>query len=72
MFIAHDLDADNLELLRTRRLTAVLHHDLNADIRQACRLLLQARGVLPGSPVTLPSQVQVVTPYNEPSAFRSS
>ena len=32
-------------------------------------LLLQAGGVLPGSPVTLPSQVQVVTPYNEPSAY---
>ena len=65
-FVAHDLDADNRRLLRTGRLSAVLHHDLRADLRRACRLLLQARGVLPGSPVTVASQVQVVTPYNEP------
>jgi LacI family transcriptional regulator len=67
-FIAHDLDADNTQLLRTRQISAVLHHDLNADLQRACRLLLQARGVLPGSPASLPSQVQVVTPFNEPPA----
>jgi LacI family transcriptional regulator len=68
VFVAHDLDADNLALLRTGRLTFVLHHDLKADMRRACRLLLQAGGVLPGSPTSLPSQVQVVTRYNEPAA----
>lgn len=66
VFVAHDLDVDNRALLRGRELSAVLHHDLRADLRRAARLLLQARGVLPGSPVTVPSQVQVVTPYNEP------
>jgi LacI family transcriptional regulator len=66
VFVAHDLDADNRRLLRTRRISAVLHHDLRADMRRACRLLLQARGVLPGSPASIPSQVQVVTPFNEP------
>lgn len=66
VFVAHDLDADNRRLLRGRRLSAVLHHDLRADLRRACRLLLQARGVLPGSPATVPSQIQVVTPFNEP------
>ena len=69
VFVAHDLDAENRRLLRDRRLTAVLHHDLRADMRRACRLLLQARGVLPGSPVSVPSQVQVVTPFNEPSSL---
>jgi LacI family transcriptional regulator len=69
VFVAHDLDADNRRLLRTRRISAVLHHDLRADLRRACRLLLQANGVLPGSPVTVPSQVQVVTPFNEPSTL---
>lgn len=68
VFVAHDLDADNVALLRTRQVTAVLHHDLRADMRRACRLLLQAGGVLPGSPTSLPSQVQVVTPFNEPAA----
>jgi LacI family transcriptional regulator len=66
VFVAHDLDADNVALMRQRRITAVLHHDLRADLRRACRLLLQARGVLPGSPLTVASQVQVVTPFNEP------
>jgi LacI family transcriptional regulator len=68
VYVAHDLDGDNRDLLRTRRISAVLHHDLRADMRRACRLLLQARGVLPGKPVSIPSQVQVVTPYNEPAS----
>jgi LacI family transcriptional regulator len=67
VYVAHDLDSDNRELLRTRRISAVLHHDLRADMRRACRLLLQARGVLRGRPVSIASQVQVVTPYNEPA-----
>jgi LacI family transcriptional regulator len=67
VYVAHDLDGDNRALLRTRKISAVLHHDLRADMRRACRLLLQARGVLPGKPASIPSQVQVVTPYNEPA-----
>ena len=67
VFVAHDLDGDNRSLLRTRRISAVLHHDLRADMRHACRLLLQAGGVIPGRIGTVPSQVQVVTPYNEPA-----
>lgn len=70
-YIAHDLDGDNRGLLRTRRISAVLHHDLRADMRRAGRLLLQARGVLPGAPSNMPSQVQVVTPYNEPTLLRA-
>ncbi len=69
VFVAHDLDADNRRLLRTRRISAVLHHDLRADMRRACRLLLQARGELPGSPASVPAQIQVVTPFNEPSTL---
>jgi LacI family transcriptional regulator len=68
-FITHDLDGDNLGLLRRRRISAVLHHDLRDDLRRACRLLMQAHGALPGVPHSLPSQVQVITPYNEPSAL---
>ena len=64
--IGHDLDDDNVTLLRRGQLTAVLHHDLRSDVQQACRLILQARGALPGRPFSRPSQIQVVTPYNEP------
>jgi LacI family transcriptional regulator len=69
VYVAHDLDGDNRTLLRTGKISAVLHHDLRADMRRACRLVLQARGILPGKPVSIPSQVQVVTPYNEPASI---
>jgi LacI family transcriptional regulator len=66
-FVAHDLDGDNLTLLRRRQLTAVLHHDLRSDLAEAARLVLHARGVLPGRPWSRTSQIQVVTPFNEPN-----
>jgi LacI family transcriptional regulator len=72
IFVAHDLDRDNVSLLREGRLSVVLHHDLSADLRRGVHLLLQARGQLPGVPTTLPSPVQVITRYNEPSALRRS
>ncbi len=64
--IAHDLDDDNAALLRSRRISAVLHHDLRADMRRACRVVMQAHEALPGVATTVPSQIQVVTPFNEP------
>ncbi|WP_432564035.1 LacI family DNA-binding transcriptional regulator [Kineococcus sp. SYSU DK003] len=68
-FVAHDLDAENVVLLRARRLTAVLHHDLRADVRRVCRAVMQAQGALPGRPSSHPSQIQVVTPFNEPAGL---
>ena len=69
VFVAHDLDQDNTELLRTQRVSYVLHHDLRADVRRACRIVMQAHGALPGTPRSVPSHVHVVTPFNQPSAF---
>lgn len=69
VLVGHDLDADNLTLLRRHQITAVLHHDLRADARQACRLLLQHHGALPGRASAAPSSIQVVTPYNVPPAL---
>jgi LacI family transcriptional regulator len=65
-FIAHDLDSDNARLLRAGRISAVLHHDLQADMRRACHLVMQAQGALPGGIHSWPSSIQVVTPYNQP------
>ena len=65
-FVAHDLDGDNVTMLRRRQLTAVLHHDLRSDLQEAARLILHARGALPGRPWSRTSQIQVITPYNEP------
>ena len=66
MFIGHDLDHDNTRLLRDRRLSAVLHHDLNEDMRRACQIIMQAHKVLPGPIVAWPSNIHVITPYNVP------
>jgi LacI family transcriptional regulator len=49
VFIAHDLDADNRQLLRAGRISVVLHNDLRADARLALRLILQERGALPAA-----------------------
>ncbi|VEG56751.1 regulatory protein LacI [Mycolicibacterium aurum] len=65
VFVAHDLDADNVRLLRDGRISAVLHNDLRADARLALRLILQERGALPVEPVR-PVPIQVITPYNVP------
>ncbi len=65
VFVAHDLDTDNRRLLAEGRLSAVLHHDLRADVHRACRLLMQAAGAVTGVR-TGSSPVHVVTPYNVP------
>ncbi len=67
VFVGHDLDADNLELLRTGRIDLVLHHDLREDARHAVRAVLQHHGLAPGSPTSAPSGVQVVTAHNIPA-----
>ena len=57
VFIGHDLDEDNRELLQQGKLSAVLHHDLRADMRRACLAILS--GIAPEL-----SQVLVITPFN--------
>ena len=68
VFVAHDLDGDNHDLLRRRRLSAVLHHDLHADAARALRLVMQAHGAVPGDPTTDPAPVHVITPHNIPGS----
>lgn len=67
VFIAHDLDADNGQLLAARRINAVLHHDLKQDMRMACRHIMQAKGALREVAGAAVSPVQVVTPFNLPA-----
>ncbi len=66
VYVAHDLDADNEELLRTGRIDLVLHHDLRADVRRACEQLLRAHDLLPGAPTSWPAPVEVITRHNIP------
>ncbi len=67
VFIAHDLDRDNRELLAAGRVSAVLYHDLRRDMHRACQIIMQAHGALDGPIVTAPAAIQVVTPFNIPS-----
>ncbi|WP_030421172.1 LacI family DNA-binding transcriptional regulator [Streptomyces sp. SCSIO 75703] len=68
VFVAHDLDQDNTRLLREHRLSAVLHHDLRHDLREACHTVMRAHDALPPAAPPLPSAIQVVTPHNMPPA----
>ncbi|MGU3431633.1 LacI family DNA-binding transcriptional regulator [Actinomycetes bacterium M1A6_2h] len=63
VFVGHDLDEDNRVLLRSGVLSAVLHHELRADARLACRMLMQARGALDGV-TNVSSPIQVLTRFN--------
>jgi LacI family transcriptional regulator len=67
VFIAHDLDHDNTRLLRGGRISAVIHHDLRQDMRQACYAIMQAHKALPGAVYSWPSNIHVITPYNMPA-----
>jgi len=66
-FIGHDLDRDNVHLLRAGKLSAVLHHDLRQDMRTACHHLMHFHKLLPASAVGASSSVVVVTPANIPA-----
>ncbi|MGW1619466.1 substrate-binding domain-containing protein, partial [Streptomyces sp. NPDC002172] len=72
VFVAHDLDHDNTRLLRERRLSAVLHHDLRQDMRRACQTVMRAHRALPDDGPPLPSAIQVVTPFNLPPGTPST
>jgi LacI family transcriptional regulator len=67
VFVAHDLDHDNTRLLRAGRISAVLHHDLRQDMRQACHVIMQTHKALPGAAYPWPSNIHIVTPYNMPT-----
>ena len=66
-FIGHDLAPANRELLADGRLTAVLHHDPAADMRQVARLIMVHHGALSGPIPKASSAIQIITPHNLPA-----
>ena len=70
-FIGHDLDKDNVQLLRAGRIQAILHHDLRQDMRSACHHVMHFHKLLPASSVASSSSVVVVTPENIPDHIAS-
>ncbi|PXW95168.1 LacI family transcriptional regulator [Sphaerotilus hippei] len=69
VFIGHDLDADNLGMLRERQLSAVLHHDLRHDLHSACLQFMQAHGLKVTAPPPTLSRPEVITPFNLPISW---
>jgi LacI family transcriptional regulator len=66
VYVAHDLDSENRELILDKRLDFVLHHDLQRDIRNAFYSFLAYHRLL-NDPLETPiSTVQVLTPENLP------
>jgi LacI family transcriptional regulator len=70
-FIGHDLDRENVHLLREGRIQAVLHHDLRQDMRSACQHVMHYHKLLPASAVSPSSSVVVITPENIPDHIAS-
>ena len=66
LFVAHDLDVENRALLKERRISFVLHHDLRMDARSAFRAIM-AHPSGRGAAAVL-SAVEIITPYNMPAA----
>ena len=64
VFVAHDLDRDNRQLLRAERLSYVLHHDLRRDLRQGFQQIMGFHGLMPDPGSSGLSEIQVLTPLN--------
>ena len=47
----------------------MLHHDLSADMRVNCGVVMQAHRVLPQSAPPPPEWLQIITPFNLPGAM---
>ena len=69
LYVAHDLDDDNLALLRQEKLAYVLHHNLNADAASAFLTLLQARNAAPKTKRPALSPLVIITPFNIPDGL---
>lgn len=68
VFIGHDMNEVNRGLLLSGHLTAVLHHDLRADMRQIAHAVMGFHGALPGPQRPVASGIHIITPYNLPEA----
>ncbi|WP_321844780.1 LacI family DNA-binding transcriptional regulator [Paraburkholderia bannensis] len=66
VYIGHDLDRDNVELLRAGKIHAILYHDLRQDMRAACQHIMHFHRMLPESAISPSSSVVVITPENIP------
>ncbi len=67
-FVAHDLDRENVALLREGAISFVLHHDLTDDMRSLYTGVMVAHGLATVDPPPISSDVRIVAPFNIPNA----
>jgi LacI family transcriptional regulator len=67
-FVAHDLDRENVALLRAGAISFVLHHDLTDDMRSLYTSVMGAHGLAASDPPSISSDVRIVAPHNIPAA----
>lgn len=70
VFIAHDLDEDNCDLLKQNKITTALFHDLRQDLRSAFSVIATQHHLMPPSDLPLTSDILVITPMNIPFRYR--
>jgi len=63
VFIGHDLDQENRQLLSEEKIGAIIDHNLQIDARHAFLHILQFHRLWKAGPIPS-SQVQIVTPFN--------
>lgn len=66
VYIVHDLDFDNVSLMRDGRINVILHHDMRHDLREACLAIMYHHNALPKPSGAGLSNLQIVTPRNLP------
>lgn len=65
VFIGHDLDQENRQLLAEEKIAAIIDHNLNIDARHVFLHILQFHRLWKPGPIAS-SPVQIVTPFNLP------
>jgi LacI family transcriptional regulator len=67
VYIAHDLDEENIDLLRAEKITAVIHHDIRQDLQNAFTQIAAYHKLIPPFQNQMHSDIQIITPLNLPN-----
>ncbi len=62
VFLAHDMYAENRQLLASWKIDTVIDHDFREDLRNACRMLMSYHGVVDEQPPPTTSPIRIVVP----------
>lgn len=71
IYIAHDMDEENIDLLHAEKITAVIHHDVAQDLRNAFTQIAAYHKLIPPYQSQLNSDIQIITPLNLPNNLSS-